>query len=265
MDLHLKDKVVIVTGGARGIGEAVVRAFAEEGALPVILGRNFLAGEALVQDLTEAGHQAAFFEVELTDLDALNRAVDEIRTRHGSISGVVNNAGVNDGVGLDATPEAFVESLHKNIVHCFALVRHALEDLKGARGFIINVGSKVAETGQGGTSGYAASKGAMNALTREWALDLASHGIRVNTVIPAEVMTPMYRSWLDSLENPQETQRAIEERIPLGRRMTTAREIADAVVFLASERSGHTTGQIVFVDGGYTHFDRAYGRIEHES
>ena len=102
----------------------------------------------------------------------------------------------------------------------------------------------------------------MNALTREWALDLAERGVRVNAVIPAEVMTPMYRRWLDSLEDPDATLKSIEENIPLGKRMTTDAEIADSVVFLASARSSHTSGQIFYPDGGYVHFDRAYGKIK---
>ena len=105
-----------------------------------------------------------------------------------------------------------------------------MAELEKNRGSIINIGSKVAETGQGGTSGYAASKGAMNALTREWALDLADRGIRVNSVIPAEVMTPMYKRWLDSLKNPEKTLHSIEQNIPFENRMTSANEIADAVV-----------------------------------
>ena len=121
----------------------------------------------------------------------------------------------------------------------------------------INVSSKVAVTGQGSTSGYAAAKGAMNALTREWAIALASDNVRVNCVVPAECITPQYQKWFDSLNDPEATRKGIEHLVPLGERMTTPEELADMIVFLASPRSSHTTGQIVFVDGGYTHLDRA--------
>jgi NAD(P)-dependent dehydrogenase (short-subunit alcohol dehydrogenase family) len=97
----------------------------------------------------------------------------------------------------------------------------------------------------------------MNALTREWALDLAPHGIRVNCVIPAEVITPLYEKWLGSKPNPKEELERIRSSIPLEQRMTTAEEIAQTVVFVASPRSSHTTGQLLYVDGGYVHFDRA--------
>ncbi len=102
-----------------------------------------------------------------------------------------------------------------------------------------------------------AAKAAQLGLTREWAAELAPHGVRVNAVIPAEVMTPLYRRWIDTFADPQAELARITAHIPLGRRMTTPREIADAVVFLLSPRAGHLTGQWIFPDGGYTHLDRA--------
>ena len=123
---------------------------------------------------------------------------------------------------------------------------------------IINISSKVSVTGQGGTSGYAAAKGGIDGLTREWAVDLAADGIRVNTIVPAETWTPLYENWLNTMPDPVASRAAIERMIPLGQRFTTVEEMADMVVFLASPRSSHTTGQIIYVDGGYTHFDRKY-------
>ncbi len=254
MDLELADKTVLVTGGAKGIGAAIVRAFAAEGATPVIFGRNPAEAGALINELGR-GHA---FHVELTDLGGIAEAVAGVHNQVGRVDVLVNNAGVNDGVGLDAAPADFVASLERNLIHPFALAHHLLDDLKAARGSIINIGSKVAATGQGGTSGYAAAKGGLNALTREWALDLARHGVRVNCVVPAEVMTPLYEKWLAKVDDPAATKAKIESTIPLGGRFTEAREIADLVAFLASPRSGHTTGQILYPDGGYTHLDRAY-------
>ncbi|NNE92483.1 MAG: SDR family oxidoreductase [Verrucomicrobiales bacterium] len=253
MNLDLENKIVIVTGGAKGIGEGIVRSFAAEGAIPVIFDRNPDVARALLEDIGGAGHAIS---TELTDEGVIRDAVAETVEKFGQIDVVVNNAGVNDGVGLDQSPDAFLESLRKNLFHVFALVHFALPELKKTRGSIINIGSKVAATGQGNTSGYAASKGGMNGLTREWAVDLAPFGIRTNCICPAEVMTPLYEKWLATLDDPEETKRRIEFTIPLGQRFTTSEEIADLAVFLASNRSGHTTGQIFYPDGGYTHLDR---------
>jgi len=256
MDLQLKNKVVIVTGGNKGIGEGISRAFAEEGAFVVVFGRNREEGEAFVAELGEEGGIASFRCVEMTDEANVKNAVTSVLEEFGRIDVIVNNAGVNDGVGLEAGLEAFRESLERNLTQCYSLVHYSLEALKRSQGCIVNIGSKVAETGQGGTSGYAASKGGINGLTREWALDLAPHGIRANCVVPAEVMTPLYERWISTQPNPEESSAAIRRSIPLDRRMPTIQEIADTVVFVASPRSSHTTGQILYVDGGYTHFDR---------
>ena len=262
MNLNLEGKVALVTGGAKGIGSAIVRAFAAEGAVVSVVDRNPEVADALVAKLVKSDKKAFSIPTELTDTNACQQAIEETIKKAGRLDFLIHNAGSNDGVGLDCQPEKFVESINKNLSHVFALTHYSLDELVKNKGAIINIGSKVAQTGQGGTSGYAAAKGAMNALTREWALDLAERGVRVNAVIPAEVMTPMYRRWLDSLKNPQKTLQSIEHNIPLGRRMTLDREIADAVVFLASDRSAHTTGQIFYPDGGYVHLDRSYGKIQ---
>ena len=254
MDLQLENKVVIVTGGAKGIGAACVEVFAAEGAIPVIVGRSPEVGRELI---AKCG-RGMVVEAELTSEEACRNAVSETVEAFGRLDGLVHNAGVNDQVSLSDSTSDFFGSMQKNLLHVFALTHFALESLIESRGFIVNVTSKVAVTGQGGTSGYAASKGAMNALTREWALDLAKHGIRVNAVVPAEVYTPMYESLAAATEDPDQFLDEMSGKIPLGRRMTTAEEIANMVVFLASERSAHTTGQIIYPDGGYVHLDRAY-------
>ena len=112
-------------------------------------------------------------------------------------------------------------------------------------------------TGQGGTSGYAASKGAQLALTREWAVELLKYNINVNAVIPSEVMTPLYEKWLSTFRNPQQKLNEITKNIPLGQRMTTKEEIAAMTTYLLSHQAAHITGQHLFVDGGYVHLDRS--------
>lgn len=256
MDLHLKGKAVIVTGGGSGIGAAISLTLAAEGAVPVIVGRSPLAAEFEAR-LRSLAPEARFIQADLSDDAACEAAVQDTVKTFGRIDGLVNNAGINDGVGLEAGPQAFRQSLERNLIHYYTVAHHAIEHLKASRGSIVNISSKTAITGQGGTSGYTAAKGAQLSLTREWAASLRDWGVRVNAVIPAEVMTPLYEKWLATFDNPEEKLSEITRRIPLGQRMTAAEEIADTVVFLLSDRASHTTGQWLFVDGGYTHLDRA--------
>ena len=164
----------------------------------------------------------------------------------------------NDGIGLEhGSYEKFMESLHKNVVHYYLMAHHALPYLIKSKGAIVNISSKTAETGQGNTSAYAAANGGRNALTREWAVELLKYGIRVNAVVVAECYTPLYESWINTFDDPQKKLKEINSNIPLEKRMTTAEEIASMVAFLLSSRSSHTTGQLIHVDGGYVHLDRA--------
>jgi L-fucose dehydrogenase len=263
MELNLKDKVVIVTGGAKGIGEAIVKGLALEGAIPVVVGRNEADNLQVTAEIINNGGQAFQVVAELQSPEQCKAAVDQVLAKYGRINGLVNNAGQNDGVGLESgNYEAFIAGLHKSVVHYYLMAHHALPALKAATGVILNIGSKVADTGQGGTSAYAASNGARNALTREWALELLPYGIRVNAVIVAECSTPQYETWIKTFEDPEKKLKSIERMIPLGNRMTTAEEIANTALFLLSDRSSHTTGQLVYVDGGYVHLDRSLSNLE---
>ena len=150
-----------------------------------------------------------------------------------------------------------MRSLHRNLVHYYLMAHHALPSLIESKGSIVNISSKTAETGQGNTSAYAAANGGRNALTREWAVELLKFGIRVNAIIVAESYTPLYENWINTFPDPQKKLQSITAKIPLEKRMTTPEEIANMVAFLLSDKSSHTTGQLIHVDGGYVHLDRA--------
>jgi len=259
MDLGLKDKLIVVTGGGAGIGAAISRSCLAEGARVVVLGRRSENVQAFMAEMDSSKADCHLIEAHLEDTDRCRLAIAEIEERFGDIYGLVNNAGINDGAGLEkGSVERFIQSLNRNLIHYYALAHYALGSLKRTQGTIVNISSKVALTGQGNTSGYAASKGAQLALTREWAAELLPFNIRVNAVLPAEVMTPLYRRWLDTLGDPDAELKRITDKIPLGHRMTLSSEIASATVFLLSPtQSGHTTGQHLIVDGGYVHLDRA--------
>ncbi len=258
MDLHLKDKVIIVTGGSKGIGHGISLVLAQEGAIPVIVGRDKASMEQVVAEIKESGGKAFYTTAELTDPEQCKLAVERTLAEFGRIDGLVNNAGINDGVGLESGNYAdFLQSINRNLTHYYLMAHHVLPELKKTEGAIVNIGSKTSVTGQGGTSGYAAANGGRNALTREWAVELLPYNVRVNAVIVAECYTPLYDRWIKTFEDPETKLKGITDKIPLGKRMTTAAEIADTVAFLLSKRSSHTTGQLLYVDGGYTHLDRA--------
>jgi L-fucose dehydrogenase len=258
MHLQLENKIILITGGAKGIGAAIAHASAQDGAIPVVIDHDSEAGRKIEQELIGNGVNGKWIEAELSDTESCRHAVEATAEKYGRIDALVNNAGVNDRVGLEqGSPREYRLSLEKNLLHYFDMAHFSLPYLKKSRGAIVNIASKTAVTGQGGTSGYASAKGAVLALTREWAAELLPYCIRVNAIVPAEVMTPLYRQWLSSFPNPDEKLKAIVSKIPLGGRLTGPEEIASAAIFLLSAKAEHITGQHWYVDGGYVHLDRA--------
>lgn len=258
MDLQLKDKVVLITGGAKGIGEAITLGCSREGAIPSFVDKDAEAGKRLQTELVIAGATCSFICADVLSVENCRVAVEQTLKEYGRLDVLVNNVGANDNVGLEnGSPEKFVSSLRLNLFHYYNMAHFALPALKKSQGCILNIASKVAVTGQGGTSGYASAKGAILSLTRDWAAELLGCGIRVNALVPAEVSTPLYKQWVSTFPNPDEKLAHIVSKIPLGKRMTLPAEIAAMVLFLISPQASHITGQHVFVDGGYTHLDRA--------
>lgn len=258
MDLQLKEKVVLITGGAKGIGAAIARGCAREGAIPVFVDKDVEAGKQLKAELCSGGAKCGLICADLVPVENCAAAVEQTLREFGRLDVLVNNVGINDNIGLEhGSPESYVRSLQLNLLHYYNMAHYALPALKKSQGCIVNIASKVAMTGQGGTSGYTSSKGAILALTRDWAAELLPYGIRVNAMVPAEVMTPLYKQWLSTFPNPEEKLKHIVSKIPLGKRMTQPEEIAAMVLFLISSQASHITGQHVLVDGGYVHLDRA--------
>lgn len=259
MDLGLKGKIVVITGaaGIKGsIGETMLQQLAAEGAIPAIIDRND-RGHTYAEELQAKGIDALFCKTDVTKPNEIEDAIAAIVKKYKKIDVVINNVGVNDGVGFDASYEDFMNSLKLNMVSYYLVVKSALPYLKESKGNILNIGSKVGLTGQGGTSGYAASKGGVLGLTREWAVDLIKYSIRVNAIIIAESWTPAYDAWIKTLENAEEKLQSIVKKIPLENRMTTPEEIGHQALFTISKNSSHTTGQFIAVDGGYVNLDRS--------
>jgi L-fucose dehydrogenase len=262
MNLGLKDKIIIVSGGASGIGEGICCALSKEAAIPVIAGRNEVNAKQIVNTIKKQGKEAHYIYSELSPSENCEKIILETLQKFGRIDALINNAGENDHIGLEkGSPAGFINSLHQNLSHYYSLAHYAIDALKKSKGSIINISSKVAVTGQGSSSGYAASKGAQLALTREWAVELLPYEIRVNAILPAEVMTPLYTKWLNKFSDPQKKLEEITKNIPLGKRLTKIDEIASMALFLLSEHAAHITGQFLFVDGGYVHLDRSLPEI----
>jgi L-fucose dehydrogenase len=162
MDLQLKDKVVLVTGGAKGIGAAITKICAQEGAIAVVVDRDVPACQQLHTELTAQGVQTSFIAMDLSSPENCEAVVRQVIATVDHINALVNNAGINDRVGLEhGSPQEFFFSLERNLLHYYNMAHYALPHLKRTRGSIVNISSKTAVTGQGGTSGYVASKGAI--------------------------------------------------------------------------------------------------------
>jgi L-fucose dehydrogenase len=212
MDLRLKGKVVLITGGAKGIGAAVARACAMEAAIPVIVDRDSEEGQKFQSELRNAKTVCDLITADLSNSEAYAQVVQEMARTFGRIDALVNNAELTDEVNHESEqPADFVASVSRDLTHYYDMTHYALPHLKQSKGVIINIGWQAA------TAGGACTTGGILALTREWAAELLPYGIRVNAIVPGESTTP--------------------------------EEIAAATVFLISPESGHTTGQHFFVDG----------------
>lgn len=257
MDLKIKNKVCIITGGAKGIGCAIAKLWALEGGIPVIFSRSALSKE-VAKELKSLCKDYAFYSINLKDYESIKSLIKQVVQKYKSIYALVNNAGTNDNLHIEeASTKDLIKSYENNLFHYYAMTKEVLPYIKKEQGSILNIVSKTALTGQGRTSAYASAKAAQIGFTREWACAFAKDNVRVNALAPAEVLTPLYEKWLENFKDPKAQYEKIANSVPLGHRFTTVEEIAHTAVFTLSPLASHTTGQILFVDGGYVHLDRA--------
>jgi NAD(P)-dependent dehydrogenase (short-subunit alcohol dehydrogenase family) len=253
-----RDKIVIITGGTHGIGEGCVRSFISAGARTVFCARHPEEGELLASELNRNGPgEAQFVKCDVSDAEAIRNLIDSTVARYGRLDCLVNNAGWHpphkpiDEFSLDE----FRELLELNLVSVFAACKYSLPHLRQTQGNIINLSSLVAMMGQSNAVTYVATKGAITAFTKALAIDEAKHGVRVNSISPGNIYTPLWQQALDAAADPQQCRRDGEAAQLLGR-MGTIEEVGKLCLFIAAEAT-FATGVDHLISGGA---ELGYGR-----
>lgn len=248
--MMFQDKVILVTGAAGGVGHAIVRSFAAEGARVTVCDRDHDAGATLVKEL---GDQGFLVSGDVTEPDSCNAMVAKTVDHFGKLNVLVNGAGViHVGDAQGTNPAQWRHVLSVNLDGAFYMSRAAMPHLLASGGSIVNIGSDFSFVGGEQLVAYCASKGGMLMMTKAMALDHANQGVRINIVCPTVIDTPMVDSLARQLGNPAEEQRKIyDASVPTGR-MIAPQEVADSVLFLASDKASHITGTSLVIDGGVT-------------
>ncbi len=243
--MRLKDRVAIVTGSTRGIGEAIARAFAREGAGVVIVGRNGERAQTVAAQICEQGGQAMAVVADVSRIEDAQNLVKQTLDRWGKIDILVNNAGITrDNLLLRMSQAEWDEVLNINLKGAFNCIKSVVRQMmKQRQGRIINITSVVGQMGNAGQANYAASKAGLIGLTRSVARELASRNITCNAIAPGYIETDMTAA-LD-----EAVRQALQKQIPLNR-LGQAEDVAQVAVFLASDDAAYITGQVINVDGG---------------
>lgn len=248
--MNLAGKTAIVTGGGSGIGEAIVRLFANQGAAVIIADWNEKGASRLAEELTFSGHQVVAVKVDVSRESDVRELIQETLHRFGQLDVLVNNAAVILPKFLEEVEEEEWDRLFNiNLKSVFLMVKHAIAELRKTRGAIVNMASLNGLIGQKMNPVYAATKGGVVAMTKALALDYAPDGVRVNCICPAGVSTPLLQNWIQEQDDPTATIQILNDMHPIGR-PATSEEVAQAALFLASDQSGFITGVALPVDGG---------------
>lgn len=241
----LKDKVALITGASQGIGRDTARALSEAGAKVAVAARNEEKLASLVSEIESAGGQALAIKLDVADADQIKSAFKQVTEKFARLDILVNNAAITkDGLALRMKPDDWEAVLRTNLTGAHLCIQQALAIMMRARaGRIINIASVVAQMGNAGQANYVASKAGLIGLTKAIAVEIASRNVTVNAVAPGFIETPM----TDVLS--AEVKEDLKKRIPLGR-MGTTRDVAAAIVFLASDEAAYITGHVLDVNGG---------------
>ena len=249
--MKLKDKTAIITGGAKGIGFGCGKVFVKYGCTVVIADKDESGGRAAARELVEGGGRAEFRRCDVTIEQDVKDAIDGTAQKYGRLDCIVNNAGWHPpAMSIDETSVAdFEAQLRLNLTSTFLGCKYALPHLRKTKGNIVIIASAVGIFGQSDACAYCASKAGQSGLARALALDLALEQVRVNSVCPSSVDTPLMHEWAASLPNPEEALRMVE-RLQPGGRMASIEEMGEVCAFLASEEASFVTGQAIVADAG---------------
>lgn len=251
--MSFKDRVVLITGASVGIGKATALAFAREGARVVVADIDEELGTASAAEADKEEGQGLFIRTDVSSEEDIQRMMAEIQDQWGELDVLVNNAGIHrQGVADDTPTEVWEQVLRVNLTGPFLCTKYAIPSMeRNGGGVIINVASEAGLVGIANQVAYNVSKGGLIALTRSCAVDLAERGIRVNSVCPGTTDTPLVEEAVNRTDDPEAARRKLERIRPLNR-LGEPREIASAILYLASDDAGYATGSIFSMDGGYT-------------
>lgn len=250
--MKLKDKVAIITGSSKGIGEGIARIFHKEGAKVVITGRDATTGLKIASELGAKEGKAIFIKIDVRNSQGIQDMINKTIETFGKIDILVNNVGYHISKNaVDTTEEEWDLIQETNLKSTFLCSKYTIPHLKKTKGSIINISSMVGQVGQPNAAAYSSTKGGQIAMSKNMAIDFAPDGVRVNVICPGWIQTPLVEDWFNQQSNPDASRQYIYDQHPLGR-IGTIEECGYLAAFLASEEAAFITGAVIDIDGGVT-------------